>query len=66
MSIHKLLINYHKKFTKERIFTTILVISERKIIRYSFSEFGYQGLKYILDKNGIYYDKFHPGLICEV
>ena len=65
MYIYKIHIKYHKKFTKERRFTTILVIPETNY-QVLFSESGYLGLKYILDKNGIYYAKYHPGLTCEV
>ena len=65
MYIQKLLIKYHKIFTKEGIFTTILVIPATNLSD-TFSEFGYLGLKYILDMKTIYYAKYHPGLICEV
>ena len=65
MYIHKLLIIYHKIFTKEGIFTTILMIPEANLSG-TFSEFGYLGLKYILDKNGNYYAKYYPGFLYEV
>ena len=50
MYIQKLLIKYHKIFTKEGIFTTILVVPATNILGTA-SEFGYLGLKYILDIN---------------
>ena len=39
---------------------------QQQIYQVIFSEFGYLGLINILDKNGIYYANYHPGLICEV
>ena len=60
MYIQKLLIKYHKIFTKEGIFTTILVIPAT-VLSGTFSEFGFMVLKYILDINRIYYAKYHPG-----
>ena len=65
MYINKLLIKYHNKFTEEGIFTTILVIPATNLSG-TFSEFGYLGLKYILDKNVIYQAKYHPGFVYEV
>ena len=39
--------------------------SQQQIYHLLFGNFGYLGLKYILDKNEIYYAKYHPGVIFE-
>ena len=64
MYIHKLIIKYDNKFTKEGGFLTILVIPATNLSS-TFWKFGYLSLKYILDKNEIYYAKYHPGVIFE-
>ena len=64
MHIQKIIIKYHNKFTKEGEFSTILVIPATNLSS-PFGNFGYLGLKYILDKHEIYYAKYHSGLIFE-
>ena len=53
-----------KDYKRRYIYNNIS--NSRKIFIKYFSEFGYLGLKYILDKNGIYYAKYHPVLIREL